>query len=197
MAAALIGPNAVIQMGAALTALAGRGACALAFERAGLHRYLEAPPRHMIDENEALALHGAVRGSMDREHAERIAREAGRLTGLYIVENRIPRAAQRVLKFLPRRLALRVLFMAMAKHAWTFAGSGTFSWVVRPSPALFIRHSLLARGMGPADAPACTYYQAAFEEIITRATGRLVRVTETECEAAGAPACRFDVRFGS
>ena len=53
---ARIGPNAVIQMGEALRAYAGRDFERDVFGRAGLQRYLDAPPAAMIPQTEVIAL---------------------------------------------------------------------------------------------------------------------------------------------
>jgi divinyl protochlorophyllide a 8-vinyl-reductase len=46
-----------------------------------------------------------------------------------------------------------------------------------------------------ADAPACGYYAATFEGLFAALVHRRARVVEVACEAQGAPACVFEVRW--
>ena len=104
---------------------------------------------------------------------------------------------QTVLKRLPARLAARVLLKAMSRHAWTFAGSGSFhadagSWG-RPV-VLRIQHNPLCVGLN-SEAPACDYYAATFERLFqVLVHGRSV-VHEVACEACGDSECRFEIRW--
>jgi hypothetical protein len=66
-------------------------------------------------------------GARWAEVAAEVARSAGRRTADYLLAHRIPKPVQALLKALPARLAARVLLSAIARHAWTFAGSGVFS----------------------------------------------------------------------
>ena len=87
----------------------------------------------MVDEVPVARLHQALRRRWPGEAAD-IAARAGRGTGDYILANRIPGAAKRILKVLPAGLRARVLAKAIAKHAWTFAGSGRFRVVSADPP---------------------------------------------------------------
>lgn len=104
-----------------------------------------------------------------------------------------PRLAQLVLSQLPPRLAAKILVRAVARHAWTFTGSGQFNHALDPGNArvmwLNITHSPLCR---PGDDTAsCDYFAATFEGVFGAMLGHDVRVIETECTALGGPACRF------
>ncbi|WP_293857939.1 bacteriochlorophyll 4-vinyl reductase [uncultured Alsobacter sp.] len=183
-----IGPNAVTRVA---EALAGDPDLRLAvFRRAGCLRHLAAPPTAMVDEHDVAALHEALHVLAGEERAAAISREAGRLTADYLLANRIPRAAQWILRRLPRRLALRILARAVARHAWTFAGSGVFTYAFEPDLVLQIENSPVAR-LVTTHAPACTYYAAVFEGLFAGAIGMAARVTETHCEACGHGSCRF------
>lgn len=124
----LIGPNAVLQMIAPLQARLGREAAASLLCRAGLSELPDGSA--MIPEAQAACLHQRLRTECP-ETAQAILREAGLGTGAYILAHRIPPPAQAVLRLLPARLAARVLARAIARHAWTFAGSGRFRIVPR------------------------------------------------------------------
>ncbi len=186
-----IGPNAVTRLAEALSA-AGADAERI-FAGAGLLRHLASPPREMVPDEDVAALHASLRHELGLPQAARIAEQAGRLTADYLLANRIPALAQRLLWLLPSRLALGLLLRAIARHSWTFAGRGRFAW--RREGAIFV----LTLAGGPvsrdveAEAPVCAYYAATFERIFGAILHRPVRVVETACEATGAAACEFSV----
>ena len=123
---------------------------------------------------------------------------AGLRTADYLLANRIPRQAQRVLKLLPRRLAAFVLLKAIGSHAWTFAGSGRFSWRFpwrrRRVLTLTFADCALCRA-DHAAGPCCQYYAATFERLFRVLINADTVVRETACTATGAAACVFEVRF--
>ncbi len=193
-AAGRIGPNAVTRLAEAL-ARAGDGAAERVFATAGLLRHLASPPADMVPDEDVARLHAALRHELGTREASAIADRAGRLTADYLLANRIPRPAQRLLGLLPAPLALRLLLKAIGRHAWTFAGRGQFAW--RREGRTFV----LTLAGGPvsrdttAEAPVCAYYAATFERIFAVILRRPVLVVETACEATGAPACEFTVSW--
>ena len=192
--AALIGPNAITQMAAALFAVCGERLRREIFEDAGLARYLVSPPTQMTPEDEVARLHRIAIERLGEAKAAEISREAGRLTGDYLLANRIPRFAQRALKAMPRRLAARLLVAAIARHAWTFSGSGEFSYEFKPYLCLRIIGSPICKSLRTCE-PACTYFAATFERVFAEMLGPTLSVKEIECAATGAPVCLFDVRW--
>lgn len=80
----------------------------------------------------------------------------------------------------------------LAHHAWTFAGSGTFS--VKPGfPFVFeSQNNPLCRDIR-SDHVVCDFYSATFERIFAELVHPKSRVTETACESAGATACLFEI----
>ncbi len=191
---ARIGPNAVTRVAEALTARDGPGACRTVFEAAGLAHHLDAPPTAMVDEADVAALHRALFDVLGAEEAAEVAWEAGRLTGLYLLAHRIPRPAQAILRHLRRPLAARILLKAIARHAWTFAGSGTFAHGFDPGLWLRLDGSPVCRDIRT-EAPACHYFAATFETVLAAMLGPRTRVVETDCAAAGAAACVFRVAW--
>ncbi|OYW54369.1 MAG: bacteriochlorophyll 4-vinyl reductase [Hyphomicrobium sp. 32-62-53] len=190
---ARIGPNAIIQLSAAVTARLGNEARDALFRRAGLQRYLRAMPENMVDEAEVIALHRALRASVTAEAARDLFYEAGLLTGDYILANRIPKPAQVILKLLPRGLATRALTAAIGKHAWTFAGSGSFRAVSTQPLVLEIANSPLCRGE-TADTPLCDYYAGTFTRLYRTLADAETDIRETSCGAVAGGACRFEDR---
>lgn len=187
-AAGRIGPNAVTRLAEALDA---DPALRIAvFRRAGCLFHLATPPTEMVDERDVAALHEALQAIAGEERAEAVSREAGRLTADYLLANRIPGMAQRVLRLLPSAWGLRILVRAIARHAWTFTGSGRFSYSFEPGLVMEIENSPVAR-LVSTNSPACSYYAAVFERVFSIALGIKGKVQETDCVACGKPTCRF------
>jgi divinyl protochlorophyllide a 8-vinyl-reductase len=191
---ARIGPNAVTRVAEAVRAQAGVRTAEALFQVAGLAHFLRAPPQEMVDEDDVVALHGALRGLLGPTAADAAAREAGLRTGDYLLTHRIPAPAQRLLRLLPPPLASRALLGAIRRHAWTFAGSGVFTATAGHPTLLRLENCPICRGVH-SDAPTCGYFAATFERLFQALVSRHARVTETECAAMGAPACAFAVHW--
>lgn len=186
-AQARIGPNAVLQLVPVLDRVVGRAARARLMTGAGL---VDMPDgAAMILESPVARLHQNLRRDWP-DLAPDMARMAGRRTGDYILTHRIPRRAQGLLRTLPAALSARLLAQAIARHAWTFAGSGRFR-VVSHAPLVFeIADNPLVRGEHAA-APVCHWHAAVFARLYTRLVAPDYICAETDCCATGAPACRF------
>ncbi len=183
---ARIGPNAILQHLPVLDAAIGEKLRDALLYRAGVI----APPEDagMWPEEEVARLHHAVRLFLP-DRAGYIQRAAGLATGDYILAHRIPSAAQWIIRALPKTLGARLLAMAIAKHAWTFAGSGQFR-VVSHAPLTFeITGNPLAEA--PAEHPICDWHAAVFERLFSRLVWPDVTVQEQTCRALGDRACRF------
>uniref|UniRef100_UPI0027E1C59B bacteriochlorophyll 4-vinyl reductase n=1 Tax=Falsiroseomonas oryziterrae TaxID=2911368 RepID=UPI0027E1C59B len=157
-------------------------------------RRLAEPPGRMVPVAEVVALHCAARAHLGEAAADAAAREAGRLTALYLLANRIPRPLQAVLKRLPAGWAARILVRAIGNHAWTFAGSGRFRAIPGRPMRLEIADGPIPRA-GAADHPVCGYYAATFETLFRALVSPRTQVEEVACEAMGAPACVFELRW--
>lgn len=207
-----IGPNAVTRLAEALDELHGPHATDTLFGAAGLLRYRQVPPSAMVDEALVTTLHAVLRRTLVAPDAAAVSRRAGTLTGDYLLAHRIPAPVRVLLRALPAPWAARLLVRAMASHAWTFAGSGAFSSTAasgRPGPGrsappdagpgrprivLAVRNCPLCRGAS-APAPVCDYFAATFERLFVSLVSRSAQVHETTCQATGASACRFEVRW--
>lgn len=166
-----IGPNAVLQLAAALRQLKGEGVCRAVFTDAGLAGLLDTPPEGMVGEHEVVALHLALTVRLGTAPAEHVAAGAGRLTAAYLLANRIPALAQAILRRMPMWMALRLLCRAIQRHAWTFAGSGRFSFCVGQELVLTISGGPLSLGAG-GRASLAAYYVQTFQGVIEGATSR-------------------------
>lgn len=189
-----IGPNAITRMIEALGEQVGPAETARLFGLAGLAHHLAQAPDHMVDERDVVALHTVVRSELGDTRAREAGRQAGLLTADYLLAKRIPRPVQAILKILPAALAGRILLAAIGKHSWTFAGSGTFAAVGGHPVRFRIAGCPVCRG-AQSPAPLCDYYGATFERLFRTLVHRDAAVREIACEAAGAPACTFEIRW--
>lgn len=189
-----IGPNAITRVAEALREQVGEIGTARLFRSAGLDRYLARPPEQMVDEQEVKNLHQVLRSELGLERARWVSRAAGLSTGNYLLAHRIPRVAQWLLRSLPSGLASRMLLSAIRRNAWTFSGSGVFT--ARPGRPLRIWISGCPVCCGSSShEPLCDYYAATFQRLFRALVDPDVTVRETECEATGAEACLFEVRW--
>jgi divinyl protochlorophyllide a 8-vinyl-reductase len=181
-----VGPNAVIQLANALAEGLGPEAASRVFGAAGCAALLEKPPEEMIDERVPARLFEALWRTLPDATARWIAEDAGRRTGAYIVKNRIPVVAKGVLRLLPRSLAARFLTAAIARHAWTFAGSGACRALPGEPVVIEIADN-------PIVMPACVWHQAVFTALFGELVGGDVTVRHNQCCRTGAETCRFEV----
>lgn len=189
-AEARIGPNAITQLVSVLDRMEGRAFRDQVMGAAGVA--VPDPALGMIPEVEAAAVHLALRMAVP-ERAEGLLRLAGLATGSYILKHRIPRVAQWVIRALPAPLGARVLAGAIAKHSWTFAGSGRFR-IVGWRPLTFeVAGNPLVAGLR-SDHFACHWHAAVFERLFARLVWKGCVVREVACIAAGDPVCRFELR---
>lgn len=187
-----IGPNAVMQTVQALRELYGPTATSQVLAHIGRPDLSDFSADSLIDEREFVSLHHALIDALGLAEASRVLARAGTLTSQYVVHNRIPRPAQRLLRLLPSRLALRLLLRAISQHAWTFAGSGAFGYTLGRTPQLTLEDSLTARNLS-AEQCTCTFYAAAFQGFFTTLIDPRLRVHEARCAACGAARCEFVV----
>jgi divinyl protochlorophyllide a 8-vinyl-reductase len=188
---ARIGPNAIIQTWQALRAQVGAPlADAILHEATG--RTPATLPDAMVDEHEAIAMVQRVRQRLDDALAVAVLEDAGRRTARYLLAHRIPRAAQWLMRAAPAPIAFAILASAMARHAWTFAGSGHFDWHTAPRTLLRLHDSPMCRDVR-ASCPYCDYYAATFDTLVRTLVSRRVVVREVRCRAMGDACCDFAV----
>jgi len=185
---AVIGPNAILQLLPQIERIGGEARVAQMLEEAGI---FEVPDgSHMIPEGDAARLHQALRRD-EPDMAAQLATEAGRATADYILAHRIPAAVQVILKLLPAPLAARALSKAIAKHSWTFAGSGAFRVL---SPWCFeIGHNPIVHGEH-SDTPLCHWHAAVFTQLYQVLVDLRSVCREVSCCAVlHGEACRFEI----
>lgn len=185
---AVIGPNAVIQLGAALSARLGKETAQRVYDAAGCGPLLDAPPHEMIDERVPVRLFRQLWRELPAETASVVARDAGRRTGRYILQNRIPRLARVVLRILPQSIASRLLLSAIQKNAWTFAGSGT----CRTTPGIPM---IIEIARNPLRMPGGAWHEAVFAELFGALLSRKTDVRYAPVAEGSDAVCRFEIRF--
>ena len=184
---ALIGPNAILQMLPVLDHALGAEARAQVLAGAGIFDLPDGT--RMIPETEAARLHQHLR-QQEPLRAPTLATKAGLATGDYILAHRIPAPAQTLLRCLPAPIAARTLSRAIAKHAWTFAGSGRFAVV---DPWCFeITDNPIVRGEVSVGC-LCHWHAAVFTRLYRRLVTPTSFCVETACAAQGAGTCRFEI----
>ena len=187
---ARVGPNAIIQVVAAIAHRWGPETAAALLSEATAYTP-DTLPHDMVDEREPLALVRLLLDRMGADAAAPVLHDAGVRTARYLLAHRIPPLAQWVVARLPRRLGLELLLRAIGAHAWTFAGSASFSvgWY-RGWPTLSFTGCAMCRGL-TLHRPICTYYAGTFEHLFRILVAEDITVTEVACQAQGVPRCRF------
>jgi divinyl protochlorophyllide a 8-vinyl-reductase len=187
-AAGRIGPNAALQLLAAVAAREGEGAALRLLAEAGVPDPRPVGDPGMLPVTAVVALHRALLRLVGTEPARALAAEAGRRTAAYLLTHRIPRPFQLVLRVLPRAAAGRLLLGAIARHAWTFTGGGGFTVEPGPPRRLRIAPCPLCPDAG-SEGLGCVYYAATFEALLRRLADPSTRVAPAACGAAGARVC--------
>lgn len=162
-AADRVGPNAIIQTGHALCAALGRPAALSLYSEAGLVALLDAPPSKMVPAAMVRRLNATLIARLDGAGLEAVMRDAGRRTGRYVLENRIPRPARALLRALPKALAGRLLLKAIKANSWTFAGDAEVIVAAGRPARILIRSN-------PLPMPGCPWHCAVlgtlFEDLV-------------------------------
>jgi divinyl protochlorophyllide a 8-vinyl-reductase len=166
---ARIGPNAILQLLPVLDRTLGRDT------RDRLLQGIDLPPPDagMWPESACSAAHLAVwQGVPD---AEAILTEAGQGTADYILAHRIPTPAKTLIRALPGSLGARLLSAAIARHAWTFTGSGRFRVAAHVPLTFEIADNPLAF-----PGRACVWHAAVFTRLFQILVWPRTRVETTE-----------------
>lgn len=139
---ARIGPNALIQTVRALRETYDDQQVGAILSRAHLSHLLHDDPAGMVAESDFAALVTALTEALGMDVAHDILERSGQLTAAYLLVHRIPRPFQHLLRLVPRRVAFWLLLTAISQHAWTFVGSGTFTFAVGRETRLTVVSSI-------------------------------------------------------
>ena len=191
---AQIGPNVVLQLIPAAIALGLGDRLQTLFKAAGFENWWTDPPKEMIAAKDAAILFCAIHKTFSGMEAEALLTRAGQMTADYLLANRIPRAAQVILRLMPRNISVPVLSNAIAKHAWTFAGAGRFQARMTPALQFEIAGNPLCADL-QTSYPSCHWHAAVFQRIFESIFHKPVRVIEKDCACVSDRFCRFDIIF--
>lgn len=181
----VIGPNSVTQLEAACDQILGRDETIYLFTAAGLYCYIEMPPIKMVPEEHPARLFATLYRIYPKDTADTVARLAGKLTADYVIENRIPKLAAQVLRWMPAKLAGAGLLKAIQKNSWTFAGSGICRTETDGTPLVHILNN-------PLRMPGAAWHLGVFEQMFRR----LVCAHATVEFAELGQNSTFDLHFG-
>jgi divinyl protochlorophyllide a 8-vinyl-reductase len=134
-----IGPNSIIQTVSALETTYGKNAAEDLLKKIGQGHWIGNLPKEMTEESKFHTLVTALQQEIGEKKTGEILKESGERTAKYLLKVRIPAPFQKLLKMLPPRLAFRLLLFAISKNAWTFAGSGEFSYALTRPPEITVR----------------------------------------------------------
>ncbi len=136
---ARIGPNSIIQTIEALEAAYGKRRSDEVLTKTGQGHWIGNLPTTMVEESKFHELVGALAREIGETSTAAILRESGERTAKYLLRVRIPGPFQKLVKLLPAGLAFRLFLFAISKNAWTFAGSGEFSYTTSPAPNITVK----------------------------------------------------------
>lgn len=158
--AARIGPNAIIQTFNALSARLGEDRAHLIFKSANHEKYIGNMPTEMVSEAEFHALVDAILAAIGEQDTAGVLKDSGQRTADYLLKNRIPGIFQWLVRRMPERLGMKLLLFAISKNAWTFAGSGAFSFAVGESMAIRVRVRF------PSEPVVAYFYGGTFDKLL-------------------------------
>jgi divinyl protochlorophyllide a 8-vinyl-reductase len=188
---ARIGPNSIIQTYNALSIRFGEEHARLIFKNAGHDRYLNNMPTAMVNEAEFHALVRAIWEEVGEHDTSEILKDAGQRTAAYLLKHRIPGLFQSLVKLLPKRMGMKLLFFAISKNAWTFAGSGTFSFKIRDLIQIHVKVSF------PSKPVVAYFYGGTFYGLLHTLIDPNVDVAISKCLKKDEIDCFYNVKLQS
>lgn len=157
---ARIGPNSIIQTAAALEAAYGKKEAEAILNRAGQGHWIGNLPSEMTEESKFHTLVSALEKEIGEKKTAEILEDSGRRTAAYLMRVRIPGFFQKILIPLPPALSFRLLLFAISKNAWTFAGSGEFSYSSGKQPVITVKVTY------PGKSVVGNFYLGTFETLL-------------------------------
>ncbi|NMW20307.1 MAG: bacteriochlorophyll 4-vinyl reductase [Chlorobiaceae bacterium] len=133
-----IGPNSIIQTVAALDAKYGKTKAEAILKKIGQGHFIGNLPKEMIEESKFHAMVISLQKEIGDTATAGILKDSGERTARYLLKVRIPGIFQKLVKLLPSRLAFKLFLFAISKNAWTFAGSGKFSYTMSRPPEITV-----------------------------------------------------------
>ncbi len=190
---AKIGPNSIIRTVEALQESYGSPQAQAMLQQGGLPDLADNLPSSMVAEEEFLRLIAVLLSQVGSEQTKRLLRRSGQLTAFYLLQHRIPHAFQKLLKVLPPGVALTLLLVAISKSAWTFVGSGAFSFT-GGAKAVIVIANRTPNPMIPTE--ICSFYAGTFEQIFQVLIDPQTTVQKAE-QAPRDIRCAYHIHYGA
>jgi divinyl protochlorophyllide a 8-vinyl-reductase len=165
-----IGPNSIIQTVAALEAVYGKTKSEAMLRKIGQGYLIGNLPNEMVEEAKFHSLVIALQKEIGESATSGILKESGERTARYLLKVRIPGIFQQLVKILPARPAFKLLFFAISKNAWTFAGSGEFSYSMNRPPDITVKVTF------PTQPVVGNFYLGTFTALLQELVNPLTRI---------------------
>lgn len=162
MGNAKVGPNTIIQTVEALKEFYGENRAREMLQEGQHSHLIHTMPAEMVEEQEFLTLVQMLQDHVGSEETRKLLKRSGQLTARYLLKHRIPGPFQRLVKVLPREWGLTLLLMAISGNAWTFVGSGTFSFMGGKEARIIIANRSPEQAVQP---EVCSFYAGTFEAL--------------------------------
>lgn len=180
-----IGPNSIIQTVAALEESFGKTETEAILQRIGQGHWIGNLPKEMTEESKFHSLVTAIEKEIGERKTSSILEEAGRRTAAYLLRVRIPSFFQKILKPLPPWLAFKLFLFAISKNAWTFAGSGEFSYTTGKAPEIKVKVT------HPSKSVVGNFYLGTFEALLEELVNPNTRIKATIKQQKNSILCTY------
>ncbi|WP_449258674.1 bacteriochlorophyll 4-vinyl reductase [Chlorobium limicola] len=184
-----IGPNSIIQTVAALEEHFGKTEAEAILKRTGQGHWIGNLPTEMTEESKFHSLVTALEKEIGDNKTASILEESGRRTAAYLLRVRIPGFFQKILRLLPAGPAFSLFLFAISKNAWTFAGSGEFSYTTGKNPEITVRVT------HPGTPVVGNFYLGTFEALLEELVNPNTAITPTIKQQNGSILCTYRCRI--
>jgi divinyl protochlorophyllide a 8-vinyl-reductase len=183
-----IGPNSIIQTAESLREHCGIEVKTKVLQDAGLDQYNTELPSDMTTETHFHWFVKSLLSDQGKEMAAEILQDSGERTAVYLLKNRIPGFFQTIVKPLPNKLGLKMLLFAISKNAWTFAGSGEFSYNI--GEASYIKVIVTH----PSEPVVSNFYFGTFKRLLGELISANIRLELETLEAGECIECTYHIQ---
>ncbi|NTU57296.1 MAG: bacteriochlorophyll 4-vinyl reductase [Chlorobiaceae bacterium] len=180
-----IGPNSIIQTVGSLETKYGKKPTEELLKKMGQGYLINNLPSEMVEESKFHSLVIALQKEIGEKVTAEILRESGERTAKYLLKVRIPGPFQAIVKLLPAGLAFKVFLFAISKNAWTFAGSGEFTYGSKPSPNINVKVTF------PSQPVVGNFYLGTFSALLKELVNPNTSVKADIRKDKGAILCRY------
>jgi divinyl protochlorophyllide a 8-vinyl-reductase len=181
-----IGPNSIIQTIGALESAFGKPQATEILRKIGQGHWAGNLPAEMVEESKFHALVIALEREIGEKTTASILKESGERTAKYLLRVRIPGMFQKLVRLLPPGLAFKLFLLAISRNAWTFAGSGEFSYGSKPSPNITVKVTY------PSQPVVGNFYLGTFTALLKELVNPLTTIKADIRKDGADIVCRYD-----